>query len=600
MPLAPSTNDLRKGDALSSVCRAWQWTAWIAAGFSIVLGLAMLVGHLGVRAEDPLKSPQLVDLRTKLRSSPTDEQVKQRIRTLDLELRQRYFRQLSRMRSGVYLLIGGVAVFIFAATQVARYRRQPPMPQSKPDAAEQLMRGRTWSRWSVVVGGAAVAGLFSILSLGLITPLPQSAAEVEALTSAATQNGTSAVAPDAASPEELRQNWPRFQGADGNGACLVTNAPTSWDPGTGSNILWKIAVPTPTNGFGSPIVWDDRVFFSSGDKAQRKVFCLDIKNGQTLWEQAVANLPGSPSPVPELREDAGAGYAASTIATDGRRIYAFFGNGDLAAFSLDGKPVWSKAFGELKNPYGHSSSLATWHGRLILQLDQGSEQDGKSALYALDGSTGKVIWQQSRGVGTSWASPIVVEAAGKSQILTLAVPWAISYAAEDGAELWRADASGDEVTPSPVFAANLVIAVHPGRNITAFRPDGKGDVTTSKVVWKAEDNVPDVTTPASNGELIFTVNSFGKVTCFDPKDGKKVWEHEYETDFHASPTIAGNCVYLFSQKGTAFVVEAGREFKELFRTEMGDVFHASPAVSRHGIVLRGERFLWCLGQKAGK
>ena len=102
-----------------------------------------------------------------------------------------------------------------------------------------------------------------------------------------------AQASDAASPEELRQNWPRFRGADGSGVSMLTNVPATWDAKTGAGIAWK--VPAPASGFNSPIVWGDRVFFSGGDARKREVLCLDGKTGQMLWRQPVANVPGAPA-----------------------------------------------------------------------------------------------------------------------------------------------------------------------------------------------------------------------------------------------------------------------------------------------------------------
>ena len=87
------------------------------------------------------------------------------------------------------------------------------------------------------------------------------------------------------------------------------------------------------------------------------MFCYDRANGQLVWRQAVANVPGSPSTAPEIPETTG--YAASTMATDGVRVYVIFATGDVAAFTMDGKLVWAKSFGPLKNPYGYASSLAT-------------------------------------------------------------------------------------------------------------------------------------------------------------------------------------------------------------------------------------------------
>ena len=583
--------------------RNWRMTAWVAGVFSVLVGLTMILGRLSIRAEDPLKSPQLKEYKEKLRLNPTDEQIKQRVRQLDLQLRQRYFRQLSRMGSGVYLLLGGVVVFVLAIKQGARCQRQLPMPQPKPDASDQATRSAARARWSVAAGGAAIGGFLFILSLGLSGALPKRTAEVERLLGAGETVGPGELHPtdqakasDAASPEELRQHWPRFRGADGGGVSMLTNAPVTWDPKTGAGIAWK--VPVPASGFGSPIVWGDQVFLSGGDAKKREVFCLDGKTGQTLWRQPVASVPDGAAQAAEVPESTG--YAASTMATDGRRVYVIFANGDCAAFTLEGKPAWSKSFGALKNPYGHATSLATWQDRLIVQLDQGDSEDNKSKLYALDGHTGQIVWQRPRKVGASWATPIVIEAAGKAQIITLAVPCVISYAATDGAELWRVECLNGEITPSPVFAGGLLFVASPSEKLLAIRPDGQGDVTKTHVVWTNEDNVPDVTSPTSNGELVFAVTTSGMLTCLDAKDGKKQWDHDFETECHASPSLAGGRLYLFSQKGTAVVVEAARQFKELFRTEMGDGFHASPAFAPDKIFLRGLTNVWCVGAAGGK
>ena len=159
--------------------RNWLMAAWVAGVFSVLIGLTMFFGRLSIRAEDPLKSPRLAELKDNLRLNPADEQIKQRIRQLDLQLRQRYFRQLSRMGSGVYLLLGGVAVFILAVKQGARSQRQLPMPQPRPDAPEHFARSAARARWSVAASGIAVGGLLFILTLSISTALPKRLAEME-------------------------------------------------------------------------------------------------------------------------------------------------------------------------------------------------------------------------------------------------------------------------------------------------------------------------------------------------------------------------------------------------------------------------------------
>lgn len=573
--------------------RPWRTLAWIAGVFSVLVGVSLLVGYLAAQPQELLKSPRFTEAKNQLRLNPTEEGTKKLIRELDLQQREQYFRRLSQMHSGVYLLLAGIAAFLFAAARISRYTQRPHLPLPRPDGGTESFRRAEVSRWSVALTGTALGTLLFLASLGVNTALPQRAAEIEKI--AGSGNGPT-LAADAPSPAEVKANWPRFRGPEGSGAAGFTNLTSKWDVKSGAGILWKTAVPA--KGFNSPIAWGDRVFFSGGDAAKREVFCLNAKTGQMQWRQAVDNVPGSPTQTLEIPDTTG--HAAGSMATDGRRVYVIFANGDLAAFSLEGKPVWSKSFGPLKNPYGYATSLTTWKDKLILQLDQGESDDNKSRLYALDGATGQIVWQQPRKVGSSWATPIVIEVGGKAQIITLAVPWIISYAATDGSELWRVEGLNGEITPSPVFAGGLVIAVSPSDKLFAIHPEGQGNITKSGVAWSTEENVPDVTSPVGNGELVFTVTTSGLLTCFDAKDGKKLWEHDFDMEVHSSPGISGNALYLFSQKGAAIVVEAGRQFKELYRTEMGDVFHASPVFMDGRIIIRGVTNIWCIGEAAPK
>src|SRR5262249_48840755 len=157
-----------------------------------------------------------------------------------------------------------------------------------------------------------------------------------------------------------------------------------------------------------------------------------------------------------------------------------------------------------------------------------------------DGRTGQITWQTPRKAGSSWATPLTFEAAGQPQVVALAIPWAFSYNLSNGSELWRVECLNGEITPSPIFSGGLVLVPSPSEKLLAIRPDGHGEVTKTHVVWSTEENVPDVTSPVSNGELIFTLTTPGLLTCFDQKDGKKLWEHDYEMECHSSPSIAEN------------------------------------------------------------
>lgn len=589
-PVSGSFPQLAAGDAkLHAACRG---TAWVAGTFCALIFAIMLYGQLTQPMRDPWKAPQLLVLKAKLLAAPKDESLKQQIRDLDLHLRQQYSAHLASTQRGGWMLLVGTAVFLMAARQAAALRRQLPTPRLNADAGEHAAQAARYSRWAVAVMGSVAALTLLSLAFTTGTSLPRNAAELAKLTGVAP--GGEPIE-DFATLAEMKANWPRFRGWDGSGVTTHTNLLLTWSAEAGSGIAWKS--PVPSRGFNSPIVWGDRVFVSGGDEKKREVLCYDAKTGALLWQKTVENVPGSPAKPPDIPE--GTGFAASSMATDGRRVYAIFANGDLAAFTLDGAPVWSKSLGVPKNTYGHTSSLATWQGKLIVQLDQGEGEPAGSKLYAFDGASGRIVWQTSREVHASWASPIVVEAAGKPQILTLAVPWAISYSATDGSEIWRAEVLEGEITPSPIFAGSNFLVVAPSVKLVSIKPDGAGDVSKTHVLWNGEDSIPDVTSPVSNGELAFVVTTPGILTCYDARTGKKVWEHELEMDFHASPSLVGDRLLLVSKKGVALVVAAGREFKELSRSvELGEEVHASPAFVPGRMFIRGVKNLFCIGGDA--
>ena len=566
---------------------AWPAAAWIAGLFCLAICAPLIYQHATAAASDPWKSPQLLALKSALAAAPKDAQIKTQIRELDLQYRQRFFRRLAQDRTGGWLLLGGVFVFLAAARRAA-LGKTPPVPQPHPDACGEALRQPARGRW-------AVAGFAALCGAGVAIVLLSDAAKSfsgQPVTAELPAPAPAAVA-DLPSLTEFQANWPRFRGPDGGGFSPKSTAPVAWDEAAKASVVWKSAIPLP--GFNSPIVWGDRIFVSGGNAEKREVYCYMGADGKLAWQRAIENVPGSPATAPEVMEQTG--VAASTMATDGRRVYAIFANGDLAAVTFDGMIAWSKNLGMPRNQYGHATSLAVWRGRVIVQLDQGDDGSSNSRLMAFDGATGKVVWDKARKVPGSWASPIVVEAAGKMQIITAALPSLIAYDASDGAELWRADVLEGEVAPSPILAGGLVCIANPSNKLIAIRPDGSGNVTNTHIAWTSQENVPDVTSPTSNGELVFYITSGGMLTCLDAKDGSKQWEHDFGTEIQASPGIAGNRVYIVATNGHAWVVEAGRVFKELGKGVLGDKFFASPAFIGNRLYLRGNASLYCLGDK---
>jgi len=410
---------------------------------------------------------------------------------------------------------------------------------------------------------------------------------------AALAGASLAVAADLPPPEQYRANWPRFRGPEGAGVYASGDVPVTCNGETGENIAWKVDVPM--EGFSSPIVWGDQIFLSGSHETRCEVMSFDVVTGRLQWRERVTKMINGADPMPKAPE--GSGMAAGTLATDGRRVYAMFADGKLEALDFAGKELWFHGLGTPKNIYGHATSLLTWRDDLIVQLDQGEAGDELSKLYALDGATGKVLWEKPRPVGASWATPIIVEAAGKPQLITLGMPWVIAYAPNDGAEIWRAECLDGEVTPSPIFAGGTLFVVSPTSKLQAIRPDGQGEVTNTPLGWVGEDGIPDITSPVSNGELVFVLDSSGVLTCYDAKTGRKQWDNDFSEECKASPSIAGNKVYVVTRKGTLIVVDAARQFKELARSSLGEEVFASPAFAPHKIIVRGLKHLFCIGDK---
>ncbi len=389
--------------------------------------------------------------------------------------------------------------------------------------------------------------------------------------------------------EEYNQNWPVFRGPSAGTAS--GSYPTSWDAASGKSILWKTPIPMP--GWNSPVVWKDRIFLAGADKQKRELYCFAAPDGKLLWSKTIdALVQGKP---PEVFDDTG--YAAPSLAVNGKHVFAIFPNGDVVCYSLTGELVWQRNLGELESMYGYASSLSLYISLLIVQYDQGSGDDGKSALMALQSSTGKIVWLTHRDVANSWSSPLVVNSGESGLIVTNANPWSIGYEAQTGKELWRAKLMSGDVAPSAAYADGITYVCNTGAVLAAIRTNGTGDVTKSNVLWQSTDGLPDITSPASNSEYLITVTTDGTVTCHDAKQGKKLWDHAYDAVFKASPVIVGNKVYLLDGEGVMHIVSLKPSFTEESNASVGESTHATPAFVDGKIYIRGQSHLFCIGAK---
>lgn len=563
----------------------------LLALFVAAIGLAMLIAQWRQPREEPWHSAELTAARVQLLQEPRNEELKKTIRELDLALRTAYFRGLERDRRGAWLLLGtSVALIWLARRREAREATGPlPAPLPTVDRADEAARARQ----SVAVV-AGVCGLFFAV-IGWLAPRPAPVVVATAGGSTGTHVAASASPAPATSSgvgaaTVANRYWPRFRGADGNGAVTNATLPLQWEMAAGKGVQWKTEVPLP--GYNSPVVWSNRVFLTGGTRPSRLVFCFDTANGALLWQRPVTptNAPVQPVEPPDQ-----SGAAASTVATDGERVYAVFASGELGALDFSGQLVWQHRLDFSENGYGHASSLVVWNDRLLVQADQGQPEDAKSALHAYDTRTGKELWSVKRPVGGSWATPIVTTLGEVPALIVAGNPLLAAHRLDTGAELWSAKVLGGELAPSPVLAENLVVVASPGHAFLAVKTDGHGDVTTSHLAWRTEEQVPDVPSPVIGGGLIYTASTEGQLVCRELATGAKVWEHSCDTEFQASPLLVGERLYLFAQPGKVLVVATGREYRELATFELGEEVFATPAVAEDHLYLRTKKHLMRVG-----
>lgn len=588
LPEAPAERD-RYADRH----RLFRRMANVSAVFSLIVIFLLALNHARIQWDDPLDSERLKTLIAQLEKNPKDEGIKKEIRELDQALRAEYFRRQGMAVKGAWLLFGGVAIFILSLYMASRYRPVPPSPAPDKNPQERIVRELVRARTAAVVFGAIMLVCGGAIFLGF----DDSSAKT-APTDPKPGDGAAkkvAVEPERLpTSEEIARNWPRFRGPSGSGVANHTNFPVNWNVETGENILWKWKPPLP--GMSSPVIWNDRVFLSGADKQRRAVYCVDLKKGTMLWSHEVTGIPGSPVEAPEVFDDNVAQYAASTVATDGHRVYAIYANGDLIAVDASGKEVWATSLGIPDNMYGHAQSLLTWKRLLIVPWDQ----DSKAKLIAYDGATGEVAWEIDRKVEGCWTTPILITTQKGEQIITVAPPKVVAYDPENGKEIWSfTGIEGGEAAASPVFGGGLLSACGNESNLFAIDPNGAGDVTKSHLKWEAEDGVPDTPSPVTDGSRLWALTAGGDLTCYEVATGKKLFEKAIDGEFYASPTLIGDRLLLLARDGKAFFVSAKPEDKgkELGQLSLGEGVDASPAFSDGRMLIRGATHLFCVGKK---
>ncbi|HOT50941.1 MAG TPA: PQQ-binding-like beta-propeller repeat protein, partial [Candidatus Hydrogenedentes bacterium] len=504
----------------------------VSGVFCLVVATLLIANFVQIQAFNPLDNPEMLKLRAQWAAAPeADEKLLQEIRAMDLLARKAYFTSQTHLKTGGYLLTGGVVVLLVAIRLAARFGPKLPVPDpGAPSASYWTSRAHARELLAFIGLAVALVALVSAYFTRLDIP------PVDTSPAAASREPIPVQPAETRPPipwETIQRNWPSFRGPGGYGVAFHTTAPVDWDLASGKNIKWKTDIPLP--GANSPVVWDNRVFLSGADANMREVYCFDADGGQMLWKHVVERMPGAPDKPPKVGEETG--FAAPTMAAHGNRVFAIFANGDLVCLDFDGKKQWGKSLGLPDNHYGYSSSLLACENLLFVQYDQ--KKGGK--LYAFDVLDGHEKWSVNR-TALSWSSPACVPTPSGLQLVVNSAKDVDAYDPLSGTRLWNVPCLDGEVAPSPAYGGGMFFVANDMATATAIR-FVPGDPPKPEIAWQWDESLPDVASPVCTDRHFYLATSRAEIVCLDAATGKEQWLQEFDEGFYASPILVGDRIY---------------------------------------------------------
>lgn len=388
--------------------------------------------------------------------------------------------------------------------------------------------------------------------------------------------------------------WNQFRGPDGNGQTTAVGLPVQM--GESLNVRWKTAVPG--KAWSSPVVWGDRVWVTNAteDGTKLSLLAVNLESGQIVHDLLVF-----PNPGPQYCHPLNS-YATSTPVIEDGRIYVHYGaHGTACVDTNSGKTLWSRRDLPCNHFRGPASSPALY-GNLLYILFDGYDQQYVVALNKDDGTT---AWKRERAFefGTNngdakkaYGTPTLIEHGGRPQLICPAAVATEAFDPRTGDLLWTVRHGGMNASARPLYGHGLAFVSNGMGDMLAIRPEGSGDITKEKVVWKSGKQIPKKSSMLLLGDYLYMVADNGVASCVDAKTGDIAWSQRLGNDHAASPLFAEGRIYFFSQEGDVRVVKAAPEFKLLAEGKFESGFMASPAVAGKSLVLRSKTHLYRVEQ----
>ncbi len=406
--------------------------------------------------------------------------------------------------------------------------------------------------------------------------------------------------------------WLRFRGPDGSGKVDGPAIPFEWS--ATKNLRWKS--PLPGKGSSSPVVTGNHVFVTAytgygldmaepGEINQlvRHLVAIDRVTGKELWRSSV-DATDKEDPYSGFITQHG--YASSTPATDGERVFALLGKSGLFAYDFEGKELWHVDLGQKSDPakWGDATSPIVV-GDLVI-VDAGILGN---KFLGINKATGKIEWTIEDSAFTNcWATPTPIHNGETTQVLFHVPNKVLAVDPATGKELWTVPSPLNDATCGSIVAQAGKAFLMGSRAGHGLAFDCSPSSPEDRVLWTRQLR-SGISTPLIVGDQMYW-STGGVFYSASLETGEYVYKERlprlggptggFPNSDYSSPVAIGENIILFTRSGESYVIRPGEKFELLAHNAAFDgdtsAFSATPALSNGELFVRSESYLYCIGE----